>query len=51
MSLQGFLPNGRATNLPIAVTGGTGDYNGARGTAIATQVTGSKTNITVNLIP
>jgi hypothetical protein len=51
LSLQGVLPTGRAKQLPIAVTGGTGDYDGARGTAIVTQVTRNKTNVTVNLIP
>jgi hypothetical protein len=51
LSLQGIVPNGRATNLPIAVTGGTGAYDGASGTAIVTQVSHNKTNVTVNLIP
>ena len=51
LSLQGVLPTGRPKNLPIAITGGTGDYNGARGTAIVTQVSASKTLVTVNLVP
>jgi hypothetical protein len=51
LSLQGVLPTGRAKQLPIAVTGGTGDYDGASGTAIVTQVSRNKTNVTVNLIP
>jgi hypothetical protein len=51
LSLQGLVPMGRANQLPIAVTGGTGDYDGARGTALVTQVSHSKTRVTVNLIP
>ena len=51
LSLQGVLPTGRPKQLPIAVTGGTGDYDGARGTAIVTQVSASKTLVTVNLVP
>jgi hypothetical protein len=51
LTLQGFLPQGAAHNLPIAITGGTGAYNGARGTAVANQVNNSTTNITVTLLP
>ena len=36
LALQGLLPE-RAHNTPIAVTGGTGAYNGARGTALVTE--------------
>jgi hypothetical protein len=50
LSLQGLLPMGRPKNLPIPVTGGTGDYDGARGTAHVTQVSGSKTRITVKFV-
>jgi hypothetical protein len=50
LSLQGLVPTGRAKNLPIPVTGGTGDYDGARGTAHVTQVSQSKTRITVEFV-
>ena len=46
LSLQGFV-NGKVTNLPIAITGGTGDYDGASGTAIITQVNKSTTDISI----
>jgi hypothetical protein len=42
---------GRANHLPLAITGGTGDYDGATGTATVTQVSQSKTLITVTLVP
>ena len=48
LSAQGLVPN-RANHTPLAITGGTGAYNGARGTAIATQITQSKTRFTVTL--
>jgi hypothetical protein len=38
-------------NAPIAVVGGTGAYNGARGTAFATDVSSSKTTLVVDLLP
>ena len=47
LSLQAFLPQGKATNLPIAILGGTGDYDGAAGTAIVTQVSKKTTDINV----
>ena len=50
LSLQGLLPMGQAKNLPIPVTGGTGDYDGARGTAHVTQVSRNKTRITVKFV-
>jgi hypothetical protein len=50
LSLQGFISE-KVHNDTIAVTGGTGAYNGARGTAVANQVSNSTTNITVNLLP
>jgi hypothetical protein len=51
LSVQGLLPMGRANHLPLAITGGTGDYDGATGTATVTQVSQSKTLITVTLVP
>lgn len=50
LSLQGLLPMGRAKHLPIPVTGGTGNYDGARGTARVTQVSRNKTRITVSFV-
>ena len=51
LSLQGLLPMGRPTHLPLPITGGTGNYNGAGGTAKVTQVSRTKTRITVKLVP
>jgi hypothetical protein len=48
LSVQGIAPQ-RSNNTPFAVTGGTGAYDGARGTALVTDVNSSTTNITVNL--
>ena len=46
LSLQGFVTE-KARDLPIAVLGGTGDYDGARGTAVITDVNSSTTDIKV----
>jgi hypothetical protein len=46
VSLQGFVP-GKATNLPIAILGGTGDYDGASGTAVITNVNKRTTDISI----
>jgi hypothetical protein len=46
LSLQGFVP-GKAQNLPIPVLGGTGDYDGATGTAVITNVNKSTTDISI----
>jgi hypothetical protein len=48
IALQGFA-TGKNQNTPIAVIGGTGDYDGASGTAIVTDVSRSTTDITVTL--
>ena len=48
LSLQGFVP-GKAQNLPIAVLGGTGDYDGATGTAVVTNVSKSTTDVSITL--
>ena len=50
LALQGFVAE-KLHNQSIAVTGGTGAYNGARGTAVANQTNNSTTNITVTLLP
>ena len=49
LSLQGLLPE-HSHNTPIAVTGGTGAYDGARGTALVTDVNEHTTDVTVNLL-
>lgn len=46
LSLQGFLPQ-KVSNLPIAVLGGTGDYDGATGTALVTEVNKKTTDISI----
>ena len=50
LSAQGLLPE-VSRNTPLAVTGGTGAYNGARGTALVTDVNQSTTDISVALVP
>lgn len=47
LSVQGIAPQ-RANNTPMAITGGTGAYDGARGTALVTDHANS-TDITVTL--
>jgi hypothetical protein len=49
LALQGLLPE-RAHDTPIAVTGGTGAYNGARGTALVTDLSKTKTSIEIALL-
>jgi hypothetical protein len=50
LTVQGMLPQ-RAKGTPIAITGGTGAYDGARGTALVTDVSASKTDVTITLLP
>jgi hypothetical protein len=50
LALQGMLPE-KSHNAPIAVLGGTGAYNGARGTAYATDLSPSKSRIVIDLLP
>lgn len=50
LTAQGSLPQ-RARNRPVAITGGTGAYNGARGTALVTDVNPNTTNINITLLP
>ena len=49
LALQGLVPQ-RAHDTPIAVTGGTGAYNGARGTALVTDVSKTKTTLEIGLL-
>ena len=50
LSLQGMIPQ-QSHNTPIAVTGGTGAYNGARGTAVVTNVDSTRSDVQVTLLP
>jgi hypothetical protein len=50
LAFEGMLPE-KSHDAPIAVVGGTGAYNGARGTAYATDTGPSKTKIVVDLLP
>ncbi|MDQ3850348.1 MAG: hypothetical protein M3296_07020 [Actinomycetota bacterium] len=50
LTVEGVLAE-RSRNAPLAITGGTGAYNGARGTALITDVNERTTNVTVNLLP
>jgi hypothetical protein len=49
LSAQGLVPN-QTDQTPIPLTGGTGAYNGARGTILTTQVTPTKVRFTVRLL-
>ena len=50
LSVEGFVSE-KLHNQALAITGGTGSYNGARGTAVATDAGHGNTNITVTLLP
>ena len=50
LTVQGMLPE-RATKVPVAITGGTGAYNGARGTALVTDASPTKTDVEITLLP
>jgi hypothetical protein len=41
----------RLNKTPFTITGGTGAYNGARGTALLTDVNSSTTNVDITLLP
>jgi hypothetical protein len=52
LSAQGLVNlSARANKLPFAITGGTGAYDGARGTALVTDVNSTTTDIQVTLRP
>lgn len=38
-------------NTPVAITGGTGSYNGARGTAYITDTSPTSSRVTIQLLP
>jgi hypothetical protein len=48
LSVQGIAPQ-RSNNTPFAIVGGTGAYDGARGTAFVTDVNATTTTITAAL--
>ncbi|HVI35914.1 MAG TPA: hypothetical protein VM684_06780 [Gaiellales bacterium] len=50
LSAQGVLPQ-RSHNTPVAITGGTGAYDGARGTALVTDTSSSTSTVDVTLLP
>jgi hypothetical protein len=50
LTAQGMVPE-RAKHSPVAITGGTGAYNGARGTAFATDTSSTRSKIDVELLP
>ena len=52
LSAQGLVSlSGRANKTPFTVTGGTGAYDGARGTALVTDINQKTSEFTVNLLP
>ncbi len=50
LAAQGLLP-ARSKNTPVAITGGTGAYNGARGTAQLTDIPPNHADIKITLLP
>jgi hypothetical protein len=50
LSAQGLLAQ-RSNKAPVAIIGGTGAYNGARGTALVTDTSPTSTTIDVSLLP
>jgi hypothetical protein len=50
LTVQGMVPQ-RASHTPMAITGGTGAYNGARGTAFVTDTSNNRADIEVSLLP
>jgi hypothetical protein len=50
LSAQGIVPS-RSRNTPVAIIGGTGAYNGARGTVFATDTSSRTTKLDVELLP
>jgi len=52
ITAQGLALNGRVDKAPFAITGGTGAYDGARGTAIASDnANATRTDIQITLLP
>jgi hypothetical protein len=52
LTTQSLIPlGGRASNRPETITGGTGAYNGARGTALVTDVSNTTVDVKITLRP
>jgi hypothetical protein len=50
LTVEGFLSQ-HSTKTPVAITGGTGAYNGARGTLIVTDLNPNTTDLQITLLP
>jgi hypothetical protein len=50
LTAQGIVPE-HAHGTPVAITGGTGAYDGARGTARVTDVSARRSTIDITLAP
>jgi hypothetical protein len=50
LTVQGMLPQ-KSHNTPVAITGGTGAYDGARGTALVTDISKTQTKVDITLLP
>jgi hypothetical protein len=50
ITAQGMLPE-RSRNTPVAITGGTGAYDGARGTALVTDTGPNSASVEITLLP
>ena len=50
LTVQGMLPE-CANRTPVAITGGTGAYDGARGTALVTDSSPTQTEVEITLLP
>ena len=50
LTAEGIVPQ-HANNSPIAITGGTGAYNGARGTAFTTDTSSTSSKVDIQLLP
>lgn len=50
LNLEAITPS-HNNKTPWAITGGTGAYNGARGTALVTDVTSNTSDIQITLLP
>jgi hypothetical protein len=48
LTAQGIVPE-RSNKTPIAITGGTGAYDGARGTALVTDTSQNQTEVDITL--
>jgi hypothetical protein len=51
LTAQGFVTEAKQKDNPFIITGGSGAYDGARGTAFVTDVSDTTTDIRVELLP